>query len=541
MMDKTIKINLGGILFHIDEEAYKILRRYLQDIDSRLKGTPGGAETLDDIESRIAEIFQSQGGTAGVISRDNVEAMISIIGKPEDFETSGESATENTTFTRSAYSKKMYRNPDDSIISGVCGGIGTYLNIESVWVRLLFILFTCFFLVGLFVYVALWIALPVARSDAHKREMYGRDDYAIALRIKETGYSSPSSGINYSGSLPAGSKVGNAFNEVFRAIGKVLFIIVRIFLILVGISFILFGFFALVSFVMIFFFDYPGYFSTNSFGINLFYLPDFLNYIVNPAIAPWILILTFIVILLPLLAIIYWGVKMIFWFKSSDGIVSIVALILWVMSVAALSILLFNEGISFSETARSVSEVVIEKAPQELYIITEHKVSDLNYDKEISFHEEDYNVYFIDDNKGLYIGAGLNINASDDKSMKMNVRKRSSGRSRTDATRKAEGLLYNYRVTGDTIFLDEYFTFPEGTKWSFDDVRVTIDIPEGTKVYFDKTSEQMLLRQHYYNEEWTWIWDGEDKDMVRSGSQDNQWVMTEEGIRRISDKKERTK
>ena len=102
-------------------------------------------------------------------------------------------------------------------------------------------------------------------------------------------------------------------------------------------------------------------------------------------------------------------------------------------------------------------------------------------------------------------------------------------------------MLYNYRVTGDTIFLDEYFTFPAGTKWSFDDVRVTIDIPEGTKVYFDKTSEQMLLRQHYYNEEWTWIWDGEDKDMVRSGSQDNQWVMTEEGIRRISDKKERTK
>jgi len=69
MMDKTIKINLGGILFHIDEEAYKILRRYLQDIDNRLKNTPGGAETLDDIESRIAEIFQGQGGTAGVISK----------------------------------------------------------------------------------------------------------------------------------------------------------------------------------------------------------------------------------------------------------------------------------------------------------------------------------------------------------------------------------------------------------------------------------------------------------------------------------------
>jgi phage shock protein PspC (stress-responsive transcriptional regulator) len=538
MMDKTIKINLGGILFHIDEEAYKILRRYLQDIDNRLKGTPGAAETLDDIESRIAEILQSQGGTAGVISRENVEAMILIIGKPEDFETTGEAATENPPFTRSAYGKKMYRNPDDSIISGVCGGIGTFLNIEAVWIRLLFILFTCFFLVGLFVYVALWVALPVARSDAQKREMYGRDDYALALRKKETGYSIASTGGNYAGSLPRVSGVGNAFNEVFRAIGKVLFILVRIFLILLGISFILFGFFTLVSFVMIFFFNYPGYFSTNSFGLNLFYLPDFLNYIVNPAIAPWILVLTFLAILLPLLAIIYWGVKMIFWFKSSDGIVSIVALIIWVVSVAALSILLFNEGISFSETAKSVSEVVLEKAPSDLYIITENKLADLHYDKEISFHEEDYNVYFIDDNKGLYIGSGLNINTSEDNMVKITVRKRSAGRSRIDATRKAEGLLYNYRISGDTIFLDEYFTVPEGTKWSFDDVRVTLDIPEGTKIHFDKPSETMFRRQHYYNEEWNWIWDGEDKEMVRSGSGGNQWVMTEEGIRRISDKAE---
>ena len=537
MMDKTIKINLGGILFHIDEEAYKILRRYLQDIDYRLKSTPGGAETLDDIESRIAEILQSQGGTAGVISMENVEAMISIIGKPEDFETTGESATENATYTRSSYSKKMYRNPDDSIISGVCGGIGTYLNIESVWIRLLFILFTCFFLVGLFVYVALWIALPVAQSDAHKREMYGRDDYALAFRRKETDHSAASSGINYSGSLPAGSSVGNAFNEVFRAIGKVLFIIVRIFLIILGISFILFGFLALVSFIMVFFFKYPGYFSTHSFGINLFYLPDFLNYIVNPAIAPWILVLTFLVILLPLLAIIYWGVKMIFWFRAKDGIVSIAGLVIWVMCVAALSILLFNEGISFAETARSVSEEVLEKAPSDLYIITDHKVADLHYDKEISFDEEDYNVYFIDDNKGLYIGSGLNINTSDDNSIKINVNKRSAGRSRIDATRKAEGLLYNYRVSGDTIFLDEYFTIPEGTKWSIDEVRVTIDIPAGTNIHFDKTAE-IMFRQHNFDNDLIWTRDDDTNEYVKSWNGDNQWVMTEEGIRRMPDKAE---
>ena len=85
-MDKTININIAGILFQIDEDAYGILRDYLQAINNRFKNVPGGVETVGDIESRIAEIFESQKGTAGTISVTNVEAMISIIGKPEDFD-----------------------------------------------------------------------------------------------------------------------------------------------------------------------------------------------------------------------------------------------------------------------------------------------------------------------------------------------------------------------------------------------------------------------------------------------------------------------
>jgi phage shock protein PspC (stress-responsive transcriptional regulator) len=538
-MDKTIKINLGGTLFQIDEEAYKILRKYLQDLDSRLRNTPGGAETVEDIELRIAEIFQSQGAAAGIISRENVESMISIIGKPEDFDTNSEPGETKETNYRSTGRKKMYRNPDDQIISGVCGGIGAFLNIEAVWVRLMFILFACFFGIGFFVYIALWIALPSARADAQKREMYGRDDYLVAARERNTRYSFSSGDPGHTLSGSAGSGVGNAFNEVFRAIGKVLFIILRIFLILVGITFVLCGFMALVSFIMVFFFKFPGYFSTHSFGVNLFYLPDFLNYVVNPAIAPWILVLSFIVILMPLLAIIYWGVKMIFWFKAKDGILSLAGLVIWVVCVAALSLLLFNEGISYSETAKTVSEEVLEKTPSDLYIVANYKVADLHYDKEISFDKENYNVFFIDDNKGLFISSGLNINNSDDNKLRVNVRKRSAGRSRTDATRKAEGLLYNYRIAGDTLYIDEYFTIPAGTKWSFDDVKVNLYIPVGTEVHFDKITENMFTRQHYYNEDWNWSWDGEDKEMVRSDSGDNHWIMTEDGLRRRSESSEK--
>ena len=67
-MDKTININIAGTLFQIDEEAYRILRDYLQAINNRFRNVQGGHETVEDIESRIAEIFQSQKGLAGTIS-----------------------------------------------------------------------------------------------------------------------------------------------------------------------------------------------------------------------------------------------------------------------------------------------------------------------------------------------------------------------------------------------------------------------------------------------------------------------------------------
>ncbi len=85
-MDKTININIAGILFQIEEDAYAILRDYLQALNNRFKNAAGGLETISDIEGRIAEIFESQKGTAGTISISGVEAMITIIGKPEDFD-----------------------------------------------------------------------------------------------------------------------------------------------------------------------------------------------------------------------------------------------------------------------------------------------------------------------------------------------------------------------------------------------------------------------------------------------------------------------
>lgn len=486
MMDKTIKINLSGILFQIDEVAYHILRDYLKAIDSRFKNAPGGNETIEDIESRIAEIFQSQQITAGVVSKENVEAMIGIIGKPEDFD---HAETQHEPRMSTHQRRRLYRNPDDSIISGVCGGIGAYLNVDPVWIRLIFILFFFGYGVGFFIYMALWIVLPKADSEERKRELFG--DYfsyrSDRSQKTDSGYTS-----GYSPKEDNVSRIGGAFNEVFRAIGKFFFIFFRIIMIIIGVSFVIIGFTTIVAFIMVFFFRYPGFVSMGSFHNSWFYFPDFLNYIVTPSITPWIMILGFITIALPLIALIYWGIKMIFWFRAKDGIISLVLLITWILSITALSVILFNEGVSFSETGRSSSQIIISEKTDTLHIVTDKKTKELHFDKEFSLPDEDYTVYISDSTNQLAIRAHLSLIIAEDNQTKIEIRKRSSGRTRIDAARKAESLIYNYRISNDTLFLDEYFTFPGGSRWAGDNISVYLYLPENTVLQFDNSSENMF-------------------------------------------------
>lgn len=505
-MDKTININLGGVLFTIDEDAYRILRDYLHAIDLKFRNVPGGAETIEDIESRIAEIFQSQKGLAGVITRANVEDMIRTVGKPEDF---GQTEAEERFYETKGPRKTLFRNPENTIISGVCGGIGAYLNTDPVWIRILFIVFSLVFGIGFFIYLALWIAVPVANTDSRKREMYG-SGHNMAM---------PGEWEN-----SQGNSVGKAFNEVFRAIGKVLFIFARIILIISGIFLVFTGFLILLTFVMVFVFKYPGAFSTDITGFSIAYMPDFLNYIVTPRIVPWIKVLSAISLLLPLLAMIYGGIRLIFWFRVRDGFVWLAGFIIWVMSITALSIILFNEGIGFAETGRTSTRDYFKMAPDTLYIRSARKLSDLRIDKEISVPGDDRDVFYIsEDKKDIYFRTSLSIGEDEDNNASVEIRKRSAGRSTLDGRRKSEKLLYNFNIDGKTLYLDEFFTIPGDKKWSFDYVSVRVMVPEGTIIYMDKTVESLFHSTRYEDD--------------YSGPEKRYWEMTRNGLRHLEQQK----
>lgn len=162
-MKKTVNANIGGFSFVIDEDAFKVLRRYLNEIDVRLEGSES-REVLEDIEIRIADIFNENiTSRVQVVNLDLVRRTIAIIGNAEEF---GEPhRTMHSTAREEIYEqpetpKKLYRSRTQVVLGGVCGGIADYFDVDISIVRVVTFILIFFGGLSLWVYIVLWIVVP---------------------------------------------------------------------------------------------------------------------------------------------------------------------------------------------------------------------------------------------------------------------------------------------------------------------------------------------------------------------------------------------
>ena len=142
-MNKILHINLGGYPFTIDEDAYQHLSNYLATIHRHFRSSEGYEEITSDIEGRMAELFQEQLNARSIVTIKDVEAAISIMGTPEEFgadpidEAPSASSQSSSKFKTG---KRLFRNPEDQAVAGVCSGIAAYFGIEDpIWIRLAFV------------------------------------------------------------------------------------------------------------------------------------------------------------------------------------------------------------------------------------------------------------------------------------------------------------------------------------------------------------------------------------------------------------------
>ena len=216
-MKETTNVSIAGIAFRLDNEGYLQLKNYLTRIELGYKNNPDGAEILADIEARVCELILNQQSADQLVPADRIRDIIEQLGMPDDFPATDNTETDGTGTSidrnavlpneengsgQSLLPRRLYRNPEGAKLGGVCSGLGTYFNVEPVFIRLAFlapipliplsaiithdgapsaffaILFSAFFLL----YFLLWFSIPMARTPRQKLEMRGERITASSIQ-----------------------------------------------------------------------------------------------------------------------------------------------------------------------------------------------------------------------------------------------------------------------------------------------------------------------------------------------------------------------
>lgn len=178
-MKKTINVAIGGCSFTIDEDAYKVLDEYLENFKNALGSNSTGKEVMDELEGRIADLLKGRMAGREVVDQTMVQQVVGQLGYPEGYKHS--EAENKDTEEGYHYSgtdgerpvRKLFRNPDDKKIAGVCSGIALFLGVDVTLIRIIFLIALICGSAGFWIYLVIWIAAPEARTAAEKCELRG--------------------------------------------------------------------------------------------------------------------------------------------------------------------------------------------------------------------------------------------------------------------------------------------------------------------------------------------------------------------------------
>ncbi len=525
-MKKTLTINISGIIFHIDEDAYDKLNAYLDTLKSHFYKTHGKDEIISDIEGRIAELLQEKISDAKqVISIDDVADVISLMGDPVQFDSEAEGEGEEEAPPAAGDirgPKRLYRDPDHKVIGGVASGLAAYLNIDMLWVRLAFAIFTIFWLSGALVYLVLWIAMPEASSTAEKLQMKGEkvNISNIEKSIKEE-VSHLKDKINDLTNQAKktvekkNSRDENIFEQLLGVFLTILKVFFKIILIIVGIVLLLTG----IGLVLVFLFALFGWggpvIVDNNEAIML-PLTDFFGLL--PISTGGLAILKIGLILfigIPLVMLIYNAFRMIFGIERIRY-VGITALNIWVIGLIITLFFAFRVARDYRHQATVNNPLEITQPVNDTLFLT---VND-EYLDELLYNSYDYiqadEIHLVVTEEGkFYEQIELDLSKSKDGNYSLTQFTTARGRTSNAARDNASEAQWYYNQQGSNLILDPYFTMGERGNWQAQHIRLRLYIPVGKYVSIDKSMEELL----------NW---GRYSPRRLAG---NTWIMTEDGLR----------
>ena len=167
-MKKTVNVAIGGCSFIIDEDAYVAMSEYLENFRNALGASNASNDVMDELEGRIADLLKQKLAGREVVNLKMVEDIIAQIGYPDGYD-----ADNNVNNEDMSAIKKLFRDPDDKKIGGVCSGLALFLGLDVVFIRIIFLIALFFCGGGFWAYVIFWIVAPEAKTAVEKCEMRG--------------------------------------------------------------------------------------------------------------------------------------------------------------------------------------------------------------------------------------------------------------------------------------------------------------------------------------------------------------------------------
>ena len=528
-MNKTVNINLAGIFFHIDEDAYLKLQRYLEAIKRSFTDSEGRSEIISDIEARIAELFTERvKNTRQVIGNKEVDDVITIMGQPEDYLVDDEIFDDEPkqqygTNKHNTTSRKLYRDTDNSYVGGVSSGLGHYFGIDTLWIRLIWILLIFGAGTGVLLYILLWCLIPEAITTSEKIQMTGEqvnisniekkikdgfDSVSTAVqnvdfkkhgdKIKEgfdTVSDSLQEGVKKVNLSQQGDRIKSSSSSLFDTLGTIFMFFLNIFSKFFGVILIFIGAATLISLLI-------SLLSVNLLDSISFPGIDFLEVTDTTRIPVWLFsLLLFLVIGIIAFFIFYLGLKILISNMKSIGKTAKYTLFgLWIIAFITLVTTLTRFGLSYQdEGSITKTEKLISLTRNDTIRVKMNK-NDLltskynrSYRFKTAYNENDEKVLFSQ-------GVRLIVKTTSDSIAKIRIERFAKGHNIADAMSRAKKIDYSYTVQDNTIALDSYFKLPLNESKKDQEVTITLYLPEGSTLFADQNTFHYHSNESYYDD-----------------------------------------
>lgn len=472
-MNKTIIINISGTIFHIEEDAYEKLKVYMTEVKLYFSKSEDSFEIISDIENRIAELFLEiiNAESKEVIIIKDVDNVIRTMGQPDEFENDIEE--EINTINQTTIKKRLYRNPDDKIAGGVCSGIAAYINIDPLWVRLLLIISVFFFGTGILLYLILWMIMPEANTRTEKLAMRGESPTLESIRrsVEEE-----INGMrrNFDKGNNGSSALRVLINNLVEAFRSIIKFILNVFVKAIGAMIVGVSAAAIVGYSI---------FISTLLGITNFDVSnDIPLFLLREENREVMLVTTYIVIMLPLLAILFLGLRILFNINLFNKISGVSMIGIWLLSFIVTIYYAVDTLQNFKEEGTLQETKTLTKySSNKFYLITDSDDTMLIDTIETNTKNARVIIKSKNDIEG-FDNIDIRIVKSEDSEIKLVTQYISRGKSEKQAIELAESIKYDFRQLDSVLVFPKRFSVKQNSFWRAQEVDMILYIPEGNEL-----------------------------------------------------------